>query len=80
MIGAIGSAAAQAPTVIIARCAPPPPRVKTIPPLPATMMTWQAGHWYWNGSDWSWIDGHYLERPHTAAVSEPGHWTQQPTG
>ena len=53
--GAAVPASAQSSTVIIAPNAPPPPRVETIPPPPSEqpqLMTWEAGHWSWNGTTW----------------------------
>ena len=43
-------------------------------------MSWQAGHWGWNGTTWVWDEGHYVQTPQAQAVWEPGHWEQQPTG
>jgi hypothetical protein len=56
--------------------APPPLRVETIPPAPSASEYWQPGHWAWNG-DWSWISGHYVERPQNMSAWVPGHWDQQ---
>jgi len=69
--------------VIIAPTAPPPPRVETVPPPPseeARVMYWRPGHWAWDGANWTWETGQYVERPSTQAVWEPGHWVQQPGG
>jgi hypothetical protein len=81
-IGLAASAFAQNSTVMIAPSAPPPPRVETVPAPPANTqtMTWQAGHWAWNGSAWTWADGQYVPAPQATAVWEPGHWAQQSTG
>jgi WXXGXW repeat (2 copies) len=70
-------------TVIIAPNPPPPPRVETVPPPPsaeAQVMYWQQGHWMWNGANWEWAAGQYVQRPAPQAVWEPGHWSQQPSG
>ena len=69
--------------VIIAPSAPPPARVETIPPPPVAgtrVMYWRPGHWWWDGTSWSWSEGEYVERPTPQAVWEPGHWVQRPTG
>lgn len=67
--------------VIIAPSAPPPPRIETIPAAPSPqVMYWRPGHWMWNGTSWSWMQGQYVERPSPQAVWEPGHWVQQPSG
>jgi hypothetical protein len=69
-------------TVVIAPNAPPPPRVETVPAPPTTeaqVMYWQPGHWMWNGANWEWAAGQYVQRPAPQAVWEPGHWSQQPS-
>ncbi|MEJ0015767.1 MAG: hypothetical protein WDN25_04225 [Acetobacteraceae bacterium] len=79
----ITPAPAPAQAVIIAPNAPPPPRVETIPPPPsveARVMYWRPGHWAWDGVNWNWAPGQYVQRPTPQAVWEPGHWAQQPTG
>lgn len=70
-------------TVVIAPNAPPPPRVETVPSPPSAgtqVMYWQQGHWMWNGANWEWAPGQYVQRPAPQAVWEPGHWAQQPSG
>jgi hypothetical protein len=69
VIGLAASASAQNSTIIIAPSAPPQPT-----------MSWQAGHWAWTGTTWSWEEGQYVQAPQTAAVWEPGHWSQQASG
>jgi hypothetical protein len=81
--GAVIPAGAQTSAVIVAPSAPPPPQVETIPPPPSDqpqMMTWEPGHWSWNGTTWDWTEGQYVQRPAPAAVWEPGHWAQQASG
>ena len=74
-------ASAQTSTVIIAPSAPPPLRVETIPPPPASeVVSWQAGHWAWDGTTWHWDEGHYVQAPAPTAVWEPGHWAAQMSG
>jgi hypothetical protein len=76
--GAATVASAQTSTIIVAPTAPPPPRVEAMPPPPpqAQVMTWQTGHWAWNGTAWAWVDGQYVQRPQPTAQWEPGHWAQ----
>jgi hypothetical protein len=59
-----------------ATVAPPPPRVEAVPPPPAPTVVWVPGHWQWNGRDYVWESGHYLDRPTAQAVYEPGHWVE----
>jgi hypothetical protein len=51
-----------------------------MPPPPGSGVAWQAGHWYWNGTAWSWVEGHYVERPQATAVWQPGHWEPREGG
>ena len=80
--GGLMTASAQTSTVIVAPSAPPSPRVETVPPRPpqSQVLTWQAGHWAWNGTAWTWDQGHYVQRPQPTAVWEPGHWSEQHGG
>jgi WXXGXW repeat (2 copies) len=70
-------------TVVIAPNPPPPLRTEPVPPPPSVethVMYWQQGHWMWNGANWEWASGQYVQRPAPQAVWEPGHWAQQPSG
>ena len=63
-------------TSIIAPYAPPPMRVETRPPAPSPLAMWQPGHWTWNGSQFVWTQGQYVERPSPTANWLPGYWQQ----
>jgi hypothetical protein len=74
---------AVAAVEIIAPRPPPAVRYEVAPPLPTErreMLVWDPGHWRWDGHDWDWVPGHYVERPHREAHWEPGHWTERPNG
>ena len=60
--------------------APPEPMAENVPPAPGPSVYWQPGHWGWTGSQWSWLAGHYEQRPYQTAVWEPGHWQQSSNG
>jgi hypothetical protein len=66
--------------VVITRPAPPPPRAEYQPPPPTERAVWDPGHWNWDGREYVWIGGHYIERPNVAMRWEPGHWVQQGGG
>ena len=71
----------QAQVEIIAPRAPPPPRIEPVPAPPSTQVIWQQGHWAWNGNDYIWLPGRYVERPAPQTASwEPGHWEQGSNG
>jgi hypothetical protein len=61
---------------IVAPSPPPPPRYEVVPPpsRPAEIVQWRAGHWHWDGREYVWIAGEYIEKPRPAAVWVPGHW------
>jgi hypothetical protein len=62
---------------VVVRPAPPPPRAEMQPPPPSERAVWDPGHWNWNGRDYAWVSGHYIERPNVAMRWEPGHWAQE---
>jgi hypothetical protein len=74
----------QAPderTIYIAPNAPPPPLAETIPPAPGPTVYWQPGHWGWTGSKWTWLAGHYENRPsQQMGMWVPGQWQQSSNG
>jgi hypothetical protein len=63
--------------VVVTIPAPPPPRAEYQPPPPTERAVWDPGHWNWNGRDYVWVGGRYIERPNVAMRWEPGHWIQQ---
>ena len=59
---------------------PPEPMPENVPPAPGPTVYWQPGHWGWTGTQWTWLAGHYEQRPYQTAVWEPGHWQQGGSG
>lgn len=61
---------------------PPPPRAEVIPkpPVTATPLIWQPGHWNWNGSGYTWQQGEYVPRDGHGDMYMPGHWVEAPGG
>ena len=59
---------------------PPAPQPEFPPPAPSPTYVWQAGHWSWNGVQYYWEPGKYVERPTASASYVPGHWEQRPSG
>ncbi|GEM_PF-1233227 len=41
---------------------------------PSTTSAWIPSHWEWNGHQWTWVHGEWMEPPNTGAVWEPSHW------
>jgi hypothetical protein len=76
-LGPVGGPA-FAQEVVIAP-APPPPMIREIPaPLPpgrpGDRLVWRHGHWHWDGREWAWQSGYWIERPRAGAEWVPGHW------
>jgi len=66
---------------IIAPRPPPAVRYEVAPPPPAGReVVWERGHWHWDGHDWEWVPGHFVERPHRTAEWVEGHWAERPNG
>ena len=63
-----------APVEVMAPRSPPPPRVEVVPTAPGEVYVWRPGYWHWNGRDFVWIAGHYIERPHRRAAWVADHW------
>jgi hypothetical protein len=69
----------------LASCAPsgppapipaPLPETMSKPPVSATPMIWQPGHWNWTGSSYVWIPGQYVEAAGHGANWMPGWWDE----
>jgi hypothetical protein len=60
----------------------PPPRSEPIPkpPVTATPLIWQPGHWDWNGAGYVWQPGEYVPREGHGELYMPGYWAQSPSG
>ena len=71
------SAAAQ--NAFVAAPHPPPPRRAEIPPpAPSPQVLWKYGHWRWNGQQYVWVPGLYVQRPSPTANWIPDYWEQGP--
>ncbi|HTR16183.1 MAG TPA: YXWGXW repeat-containing protein [Acetobacteraceae bacterium] len=55
---------------------PPPPRAESIPkpPVTATPLIWQPGHWDWTGTGYAWDQGRWVERAGHGAMWQDGYW------
>jgi hypothetical protein len=39
--------------------------------------SWVPGDYYWDGNDWQWAGGYWLDQPWTEAIWIPGHWSDR---
>jgi WXXGXW repeat (2 copies) len=68
------------PPALVAPAPPPGPEAEIPPPAPSPSYVWEPGHWSWNGVQYLWQPGRYVERPAVSATYVPGHWEQQANG
>lgn len=65
---------------------PPPPvpplqaEVIPKPPVTATPLIWQPGHWDWNGAAYVWTPGQYIPRDGHGNLYMPGYWSKTTQG
>lgn len=60
----------------------PAPLVEAMPnpPVSAQELTWQPGHWDWNGSGYVWQPGQYVPSAGHTNMWEPGFWAKTDGG
>lgn len=54
--------------------APPAPQMEEPPPAPAQNLTWTPGYWYWEGDNWEWVAGMWVEPPRPGLVYVSPRW------
>jgi hypothetical protein len=64
----------------VVRIAPPPPRYEAPPPAPSARVEWVPGRWRWDGHDYRWQEGRYVERPAGELRWVPGRWVASSAG
>lgn len=66
---------------VVVRQPPPPPRYEP-PPPPERVRDWNPGRWRWDGRQYVWVGGSYVERRGRppASVWRPGRWVQRGNG
>jgi len=73
-------ASTDAQSVIAAPHPPPPRRAEIPPPSPSPQALWRFGNWRWDGQQYVWLPGQYMERPSPSANWRPGYWQEAPDG
>lgn len=55
----------------------PPPQAETVPkpPVSEQPLTWQPGHWDWNGGGYVWAPGQWVSRAGHGAMWQDGYWS-----
>ena len=54
--------------------APPPLPDYDQPPIPASGDIWTPGYWAWNGYEYFWVPGTWIEPPQPGFLWTPGYW------
>jgi len=54
--------------------APPPLPDYDQPPIPADGDMWTPGYWSWNGYEYFWVPGTWVEPPQPGFLWTPGYW------
>lgn len=56
----------------------PPLRAEQVPAPPRASVTliWQPGHYDWNGFEYTWIAGEWIDRAGRASLWQDGYWRQ----
>ncbi len=54
--------------------APPELPVYVQPPLPSPGYLWSPGYWAWDGDDYYWVPGTWIEPPSDGVLWTPGYW------
>jgi hypothetical protein len=60
----------------------PPLRAETMakPPVTATPLFWQPGHWDWNGTGYVWAPGVFVAQDGHSNIFQYGTWAKAPDG
>src|SRR5579859_4653700 len=58
------------------RATQPPPPLPDYeqPPCPEDGYIWTPGYWHWNGSDYYWVPGTWVQPPRVGVLWTPGYW------
>jgi hypothetical protein len=70
-------AQAQVSVGLSVNIAPPEIPVYVQPALPAPGYLWSPGYWSWDGSDYFWVPGTWVEPPSGGVLWAPGYWGYQ---
>jgi hypothetical protein len=62
--------------VIIVDRAPPAPRTEP-PPPPREGFVWSPGYWKWDGYNYSWQEGNWIQTQQPTAKWVPDHWVER---
>jgi len=68
----------QSSTVAVHSTKPKPaPKAEKVPKATSANTSWVPGDYYWDGNDWQWAGGYWLDNPWSEAMWIPGHWSDR---
>ena len=67
-------AKAQINISVTAFLAPPPLPIYVQPPIPTEGYLWAPGYWAWDGLDYYWVSGAWVQPPSVGLLWTPGYW------
>ena len=66
---------------IVVREAPPPAREDSTPPGPAPSdKAWAPGHYEYRNNSYTWVEGHWIDKPRAGAEYVAAHWEERDGG
>jgi len=69
------------PYVRLAPSPPPNPLPEVFYPSANPMaQVWRAGYWDYDGRQFNWVEGHFIERPDPTAAWSPDRWERRAFG
>ena len=60
--------------------AKPAPKAEKVPKPTTASTSWIPGDYYFDGGDWLWDDGYFVDQPFTDALWVQGHWSDRTWG
>lgn len=79
LAGCVASTPIEVEGRVTAPRPPPVARVEVVPapPGPTSVFVWQPGRWHWNGGDYVWVSGRYVQRPAQYRQWVAGRWVDR---
>jgi hypothetical protein len=55
----------------------PAPKAEKVPKAISANSSWVPGDYFWDGNDWQWAGGYWVDQPWSEAMWIPGHWSDR---
>ncbi len=69
----------KATSAVAVHTTKPKPAAKSekVSKAPNSNSSWVPGDYYWDGNDWQWSDGYWVDNPWSDVLWIPGHWSDR---